>query len=274
MNCERATQLTPDYLQGALSHDEAAQLEEHFAHCAACNETVTLWNTLGLLPEEQPSPALRARVEGMIRAYREAPTARFVPARPRKFAWFGIDWARFAPMAVGFAALLIAVGYFAGRSGIGTPPADNKSTANSNAQLANVQDQLNNMRQLVILSMLQQQSASERLQGVSYTSQDPQLDPKIVGALLRTLRSDSSVDVRIAALNALSRTSAQQPQIRQGLIDALQPQQSPLVQVALIDQLVELHDKSAVDQIQKMRQEPNVNPAVKERAEWALAKFQ
>lgn len=273
MNCERATQLTPDYLQGSLSHDEAAQLEEHFAHCAACNDTVTLWNTLGLLPEEQPSPVLRARVEGIIRAYREAPSTRFVPARPRKFAWFGIDWARFAPMAVGFAALLLAIGYFAGRNGVRTP-AENGTNANPNAQIASMQEQLNNVRQLMILSMLQQQSASERLQGVSYTSQDSQLDPKIVGALLRTLRSDSSVDVRIAALNALSRTSAQQPQIRQGLIDALQPQQSPLVQVALIDQLVEMKDRAAVDQIQKVRQEPNVNPAVKERAEWALAKFQ
>lgn len=273
MNCERATQLTPDYLQGSLSHDEAAQLEQHFAHCGTCNETVMLWNSLGTLPDEQPDPALRARVEGMIRAYREVPSARFIPARSRKFAWFGIDWARFAPMAAGFAALLLAVGYFAGRTASRTP-GEGGSTPNANAELASMQDQLNNVRQLMILSMLQQQSASERLQGVSYTTQEQQLDPKIVGALLRTLHSDPSVDVRIAALNALSRSSSQQPQIRQGLIDALQPQQSPLVQVALIDQLVELKDRAAVDKIQKVREEPNVNPAVKERAEWALAKFQ
>ena len=273
MNCERVTQLTPDYLQGSLPHDDAAKLEEHFAQCAACNETVTLWNSLGLLPEEQPSPVLRARIEGMIRAYREAPAVKFAPARKsRSFAWFGIDWARFAPMAVGFAALMLAVGYFAGHSG--ARQAENATTTNSNAQIAAMQTELNNVRQLMIVSMLQQQSASERLQGVSYTAQDQQFDPKVIGALLHTLRADSSVDVRIAALNALSRVGAQQPQIRQGLIDALQPQQSPLVQVALIDQLVELKDRSAVNQIQKMREQPNVNPAVKERAEWALAKLQ
>src|SRR5438105_13192920 len=88
------------------------------------------------------------------------------------------------------------------------------------------------MKQMVVLSMLQQQSAGARLEGVTWSTRDQQLDPKVLSALLHTLRHDPSVDVRLAALDALSRHSAQ-PQVRTSVVNALQDQQSPLVQVAL-----------------------------------------
>ena len=267
MTCEHATQLLPDYFEGALAPGASHELNQHLEQCASCKETVVLWNELGLLPEETPSAVLHARVDAMARAFHESMAPRKVVARPsRGFAsWLGISWIKIAPAAVAFTALLLAVGFYAGRSA-------NHPSSTPQDEIASMHAELTNMRQLVILSMLQQQSASERLQGVSYTDQEQQLDPKIVSALLHTLRSDSSVDVRIAALNALSRNGAQ-PQVRQGLIEALQPQQSPLVQVALIDQLVDLHDRAAVQQIEKMRDQPDVNPAVRQRAEWALTKF-
>jgi hypothetical protein len=50
----------------------------------------------------------------------------------------------------------------------------------------------------------------------------------------------------------------------------LQTQQSPLVQVALIDLMVELKDASVVQQLKKVEQDPNVNPTVRQRAEWGI----
>jgi HEAT repeat protein len=133
--------------------------------------------------------------------------------------------------------------------------------------------ELTNMRQLVALSMLQQQSASERLQGVSWSGLEAHLDPQIQSALLHTLRYDGSVDVRLAALDALSR-HASQPQVRKSIGDALQEQQSPLVQVALIDQLAEWRDPDATQRLRNFQQTPNLNPAVRQRAEWAISKLQ
>ena len=80
------------------------------------------------------------------------------------------------------------------------------------------------------------------------------------------------MDVRLAALDALSRHSAQ-PQVRSSVVSALQEQQSPLVQVALIDQLVEWHDRDARPHLEKLRQSPNLNPAVRQRADWAISKL-
>ena len=112
--------------------------------------------------------------------------------------------------------------------------------------------ELTNMRQIVALSMLQQQSASQRLEGVSWTRREERLDPQVLSALTHTLRHDPSVDVRLAALDALSR-HAGQPQVKKTVVDALQEQQSPLMQVALIDQLVEWRDAEAAPRLAKLR---------------------
>src|SRR5437588_12788639 len=135
-----------------------------------------------------------------------------------------------------------------------------------------IQSDLANTRRLVLLSMRQQQSASARLEGVTWSTREQQLDPQVLSALLHTLRYDQSVDVRLAALDALSRHSAQ-PQVRGSVVSALPEQQSPLVQVALIDELVEWHDREAKPHLDRLRQSPNLNPAVRQRADWAISKL-
>jgi hypothetical protein len=136
-----------------------------------------------------------------------------------------------------------------------------------------MQSELTSMKQLVVLSMLQQQSATERLQGVTWSTREEQLDPQVLSALLHTLRYDGSVDVRLAALDALSRHARQQPQVHKGILDSLQQEQSPLVQVALIDLLLEWRDRDAAQRLQQLEQTPNLNPTVRQRVEWAKTKL-
>jgi len=57
------------------------------------------------------------------------------------------------------------------------------------------------------------------------------------------------------------------------VVDALQEQQSPLMQVALIDQLVEWREADAAPRLEKLRQSPNLNPTVRQRADWAISKL-
>jgi anti-sigma factor RsiW len=71
MKCEETGELLPDYLQGRLRADQAAQVEKHLAECAACGEEAALWKKLALLPEEQPSPALESRFKAMLESYQE-----------------------------------------------------------------------------------------------------------------------------------------------------------------------------------------------------------
>jgi anti-sigma factor RsiW len=288
MNCEQIAELLPDYLQGSLAREQVSQVEQHCEGCATCAQDVAMWKKLALLPSDQPRPDSRARFDAMLHAYSPTVSERsievsssssrqeFSPkiATPnvsdsseRTARWNFSAWLRSPLGAVVWSAALLIFGIF-----IGTRVNKEASPAHPD-EIAAMHAELTNMRQLVALSMLQQQSASERLQGVSWSGLEAHLDPQIQSALLRTLRYDGSVDVRLAALDALSR-HASQPQIRKGIGDALQEQQSPLVQVALIDQLAEWRDPDATQRLRNFQQTPNLNPAVRQRAEWAISKLQ
>jgi hypothetical protein len=56
-------------------------------------------------------------------------------------------------------------------------------------------------------------------------------------------------------------------------VESLESQQSPLVQVALIDVLVDLHESSAVEPLRRLQQMPNVDPTVRKHAEWGIQKL-
>lgn len=267
MDCKRSEELLPDYLKGSLNHAEEDQLEDHLEQCAACREVVAIWNKLAHLPQEQPSPAMQARFQAMLNAYQEGRTDPAGAGSSRWNVWLAGSAGGWLRWASGFACavVLVVIGFAVGRyTGI--------NEAHAKDELAAMRVELRSMHQLVVLSMLQQQSAGERLQGIAWSTQQGQPDPKVLTALLHTLRYDSSVDVRLAALNALSRYG-NQPSVRTGVVDALQPYQSPLVQVALIDLLVEWRDKGAMRQLQQVQQDADLNPAVRKRAEWAIGKL-
>jgi|HubBroStandDraft_6_1064221.scaffolds.fasta_scaffold32550_3 anti-sigma factor RsiW len=280
MNCRQLEELLPDYLQGALSPAQTAEVEQHCEHCAGCAQDIVMWKKLALLPQETPSVESRQRFDAMMHAYsttvaetaasvRSTANAHAAQQQPStaKPSWNFIEWFRSPFGAVAWSAALLLIGLYAGTH------LGNRTTTAPSEEIASLHAEVTSMRQLVALSMLQQQSASERLQGVSWSTREDHLDPQVQAALMRTLRSDGSVDVRLAALDALSR-HATQPLVRKNVLDALQEQQSPLVQVAMIDQLTEWRDPGAAKSLRLLEQTPNLNPAVKQRAEWAIAKLQ
>jgi len=267
MKCEEIAELLPDYLREGLNAEQKKTVERHLESCVECSEVAGLWKKLGLIPDEQPSAASRERFETMLQAYLTGRGNEGVMQRaPGRGAsiWNVFQWLRSPVGAVAWSIALVAVGTYLGMQ-LG-------STKTNSQDLAAMHTELTNMRQVVALSMLQQQSASQRLEGVTWTRREGQLDPHVLSALVHTLRYDQSVDVRLAALDALSR-HAGQPQVKKTVVDALQEQQSPLVQVALIDQLVEWRDAEAAPRLEKLRQMPNLNPTVRQRADWAISKL-
>ncbi len=272
MKCEQIEGLLPDYLQGTLAQDQVQLVESHMETCGQCREEAILWKQLAALPDEQPSPALRSRFTTMLESYQEGRWEKSnLVSEGRKaplLSSFG-NWFRMPAMAgVAWGLVFLLAGFLIGKS-IGKP---SDSTDTAQAQIAAMRSELKNTRQSMVLAMLQLQSASERLQAVTYSTQEAQPDPQVLGALLHTVRYDASVDVRLAALDALGHYGSRS-EVRKGLIESMQDQQSPMVQIALIDLLVDLHDRSAVQQFKKYKQDPAVNPAVKKRAEWGIQKL-
>ena len=244
----------------------SSSIESHLASCSRCRNELeslgALWNRLGALPAENPSPAMRVSFQAMLEGYEAG-----LGLTPRgSAARTGTSWVRswFRPALAfqfGFAVVLLIAGALAGHF-LSTRQTDT-------GEIAQLRTEVHNMRELVTVSLLQQDSASERLQGVSWSRQVHQPDEKVLGALVGAVDHDPSVDVRLAAVDALLRFS-DRPSARQGLVQALIRQNSPLVQIALIDALVDLREKGAAESLQKLSSDNDVNQTVRERAKWGL----
>ena len=270
MTCDQVKEHIADYLVGALSRPEAEELDEHFAQCPACQqETAALsetWEMLGLLEEEQPSAQLRPRFYQSLEAYRQGlESAPPTPARRRLFDWDAGGWAASPAFRLAWSAALLIVGMGVGQWLGGRD--------RGRADLAGLQDEVHHMRQLVTLSLLEQQSASERLRGVDYAYRVDQSDTQVLSALLHAVNHDPNVNVRLAAVDAL-RKFAGSPSVKGKLDQALNKQESPLVQLALIDFIVDTRDKTAVPSLAALERSPTADKNVKEKALWGLSQLQ
>jgi HEAT repeat protein len=121
----------------------------------------------------------------------------------------------------------------------------------------------------VSLSLMQQQSASDRLKGVSWTGQLDRPSGEVVAALLDALMHDPNVNVRLATIDALERFASRED-VRRAAIEAVDRQMSPLVQIALIDFLVKTNERQSAPTLRRLAEDPQVNGAVRARATWGL----
>jgi hypothetical protein len=255
MRCEDAQAHLPDHLAGTLPSSAAEQVDEHLRICPACaadfDAADDTWQRLAALPSPRgDTRAMRARFDAMLHEHQYGESlASHSHVGLRAYALQGLA-----------AAALVIIGVAVGRQTAAVP-----SLPPQDPQMAELRDELRQMRHMVTLSLLQQQSASERLKGVTYTSQIEQPDTDITGALLETLRYDPNVNVRLASIDALKRF-ADDDSVRRGAVATLSEQTSPLVQIALIDFAVEMNDRTAVETLRQLAVDPMTDQAVRTRA--------
>jgi HEAT repeats/Putative zinc-finger len=267
MQCEQFKEQLPDYLLGNLHEPALAQVQSHLALCAMCKEETesvcAVWKKLGLIAEEQPSPALRKQFYATLEAYRQGMTeAAPTPYRREGFMdWLRGGWLGQLSLQFGLAMVFLVMGLIVGHLLTASQP--------GKGEIAQLREELHGMGQLVTLALLEQQSASERLKGVNWSFRLEQPDSEVLSALLRTLNSDPNVNVRLAAVEALGQFS-NRTTVKQGLIQSLTRQKSPLVQISLIDLMVELQERQSLQILRQLRNDEKVNQAVRQRAEWGL----
>ena len=164
--------------------------------------------------------------------------------------------------AIGMAVFLL--GLYVGRANMG-----GRATVGEVAQL---HTEVQGLRQTVALSLLDRQSATSRLEGASWSSRVERPDGELLAALFTALNHDQNINVRLSSLDALE-TFSGDATVRKALADAIPMQNSPLVQIALIDALVHLRDRSAAGEFRKLTSDQDVNAAVRQRAQWGLEKL-
>jgi hypothetical protein len=267
MKCEDYRSLFPEYWEGGLEEENRAALEMHLASCPTCraeaDSLARVWHGLARMPVAQPSRELRRRFYEKLEAYQFG-ISESAAVRAKPGFWESLKtWWSNPALQIGFSVAMLALGF-----GLGYRTDNRKD----DAQVAQLRNEVGNMRQLVTLSLLQQQNASDRLKGVTWAYQVDESDTQVLSALLRTVNHDPNVNVRLAAIDAL-RTFGDSPVARKAMVQAIGKQNSPMVQIALIDMLVELHDAQAAPELRTLVADSSANPEVRQRAQWALARL-
>jgi hypothetical protein len=149
--------------------------------------------------------------------------------------------------------------------GIGHRMSQPAAQPTPSTEIASLRGELHDLREMVTLSLMQQQSASERLKGVSWSGQIERPSSEVVSALLDALMHDPNVNVRLATIDALERLSSDDA-VRRGALQAVDRQASPLVQMALIDFMVKTNERESAGTLRRLAGDPQVNEAVRTRA--------
>lgn len=264
--CDITRERLVDWLSGQLPEAERTEMATHLAHCPACQQEEAafqqLWHSMGNLATPEPSEQVRPRFYAMLAEFEAEAQREPWPAKLRRL--WQLLLTPSPALRLAYSALLLvaglAIGYRLNNHSEPNLPGSPNLAANTATP---------DKEQQMVLTMLENPSATQRLRAVSQTKDIAQVNQEVVNALLSTLNSDENVNVRLATLDALSQLG-RDPVVRQGLVRSLTLQDSPLVQSALADVMVQLQVHRSVQPLKQLLKQNGLNEAVKTKIESSI----
>jgi len=132
------------------------------------------------------------------------------------------------------------------------------------AQITTMTSEIHEMKEMMTLTLLNQPSPSDRIKALSNISEHKMIDDKILHYLIEILNNDPNVNVRLITVEVLSGFS-NQSKVKNSLIESINLQESPLVQIALADAMIKLEEKDSVIALQKLLERRDLNHTVRKR---------
>lgn len=269
MKRETARDLLIPYLDGELDEQTAQLLRKHLAGDDAMRRELDqlreVCTAITDAESIEPDPAMRTAFDALLAAEK-----RRQDSEPEASPGFFQRMVAFPVfLRVATAAACVAAGL-----GVGWLLAVRHSTdqRETQATVASLQHDVSLLRSMLLDGGLSRRSASYRLQTMGLAAETAAPDPEIVKALFGVLSQDPNANVRLAAVEALSRFS-DDPAIRKRLAAELNEQTDPFVQIALIGVLA----KDAVPEdrapLERLLVDPDVQPVVKGAAQKGLTRL-
>lgn len=260
---ERYIDLTTAYLNDSLTSAEEGRLnqllEEGQIDPLELKEMEALYEGVGNLPVPDPSEALAAsfyrrleeekthQSERQHRPFLQSYKVLLLPHYLKRYA---------------LVAAVFMLGVLAGN--LFTPFRD------YNRQLDKLSTEVAQVREVMMLNLLEAPSSADRLQAVNISSDITEPDERVVTALLKTLNHDPNVNVRLASIEALLH-HADQPAVREGLVASISRQQSPHIQVALADAMLALQETNSIEDLRRLLEQPELDHTVQEKITSTIA---
>lgn len=204
-----------------------------------------LWEALGEVRPEEPSPRLR---QGF---YRRLERAQHRTPLERLRAVLGLS---------GNIGWLTAAACLLAGLGIGQLAADRGDDAGT--RLAALEERVTALNRRLILDRLDSDVPGKRLRGILDAATVAGQDADIAQALLVRATGDPVPSVRSAAIDALApRLDA--PSVGRRVMDLLQHADSPIVQLALVDLVLRYGNDAQVEELLALAERDRLHPDLK-----------
>jgi len=167
---------------------------------------------------------------------------------------FAIEWSVLMPR-LAFASVILIAGFLGGYL---------FNRPSQNSEVHELTQQVSDLREMMVFSLLEKESASDRLKAVSLTSEMNQVSQKVTDALFKTMNKDENVNVRLAALEAL-KPYVKESAVREKLVKSIGKQDSPLMQVAMAEFMASILEKKSVKELQKLLENENTPKEVRSK---------
>jgi hypothetical protein len=273
MRCEDIQSVLIDFLDDRMDAIRRQEVVTHLEVCENCRQEESqlreLLRAVAETPEEQPPGTLRENFKRMMQTPPAtsgvAETSRDsaeTPVKKLPLHLPAIGWN--SPVSrVAVAILLLLTGF-----GIGLKTANNRDGATP-TQMAELKSEVRDVKQTLMLSMLKQESASDRIKAVDYAEEIVNPNQQILGALITTLNHDKNVNVRLASLYSLSKFAGNRT-VLDSLVVSLNQQTEPIIQIVMISILTQNRAAGAIKPLQDIISNQNTLPAVKDVARKGL----
>jgi hypothetical protein len=242
--CNEIKYELPEYIDGKLDKETAEMVKNHLEICESCRNIHTELKSFitftGSFPEIEPPKGMKEEFLEMVEMENK-PSGKLI----RIPVWVKVA-----------ASVLIVFGTFS----------TGYITGSKNNKISSLQTEINSLKQEVLLAGLRDYSGPQKIEAVYNIKTSGRDDENLVDALVYTMNSDKNVNVRLAAINALSEMMGKNMRIKTELIKSLQVQENPLLQISLIQVLTESGVKEAKEEIESISNNENTDIQVREYA--------
>lgn len=261
MEKNHITELLPDYLDNLLTKKQKQEVESHLADCNSCSvelkEIESIVEVINKESMEAPSDSMRTNFFEQLELEKQNNTKTIsldaTSIRSKN------NWPNSLLKIAASIALLVGV-FFFGKQ---------QQAERSNAEIAQLTDESLAFKQTAVLSLMGNQSASKRIQGVTFIEEFTEPDEAIVSALNDRMLHDENTNVRRTAVEVLSTFIASET-VKNSFIKALKTEKDPGIQITIIQILGKIQEKKAAASMQYLLEQEDTQPYVKDELESVL----
>ncbi len=268
MQCNEIEPLLIDYIDAQLSPAARANVEKHLETCVVCShvyqEYKTLFTAMNTDKEMKPGPALREKFDIMLQSELNIDATTRILKEEEGKKVIAMKKQPSLLLRIAASVILVAAGVLIGMKLVTVPKVPDNS-----AQLADLQQEVKEVKEALMFNQLGNESAAERIKAVNYVEEMRNPDEKVINALLNTMNQDKNMNVRLAALYSVSKFSNSQL-VRDSLVASLPRQKEPLMQIVLINILTEKKETKAIAPIRQILSDKKTLKPVKDIAEKGL----